>query len=168
MMKFKINQKIVAVIQIRIKFFILLFTLTLCMFACKSDCGGLLEFKVIQKPFSIDKWRGDDLKRRFLDDQVEFEARFLELREQMVCDLVNNHLRIGHRFGQLDELGERVDSIYPAYDVLPPNFSNEKITNKEYTQFIYRVGFNASGTCYLILLFDQQKRYVGCYRAIAI
>ena len=149
---------------------IALFILSTCQ---KNKCG-LHEFSGVKaKKFSLDKWHGLNLSKELkVEDPYTFETLQLKQREQMLFDLLTAHLIRGEYCQDfVDLLGEPQDSIGAGVTskyLYPTKLDSTLASQCKTPPLIYSVGYNASGTCHLVLFLDERGRYVACYRAVAI
>lgn len=142
--------------------------------ACQKNKCDLHEFSGVKaKKFSLDKWHGLNLSKELkVEDPYTFEALQLEQREQMLCDLLAAHLIRGEYCQDfVDLLGEPQDSIGAGVTskyLYPTKLDSTLASQCKTPPLIYSVGYNASGTCHLVLFLDEKGKYIACYRAVAI
>jgi hypothetical protein len=84
----------------------------------------------------------------------------------MLCDIVSARIKIG-------DSCETIEKIL-GYGCSECNIDRHKIIpaqsinlNDIFFRIVYRVGYNASGICYFVLVFDKNKKYLRHYRAVA-
>ncbi len=154
------------------KAFIFFLAISALTTGCSSlDCG-LHEFEVWPKKFHQKKWFGKNLTGRlYKEDFFTFQATLLEQREEMLCDLVENYLKPGGQKKAIIELlGSGVGKIGggSAFRTLPIEADPDRHEVNNENNLFYDVGQNASGFCYLVLMFDDIDRYKGCFRTLAV
>ncbi len=135
-----------------------------------KSIGGL------DKRFKETEWKQFDKLK-----EIDYPDKYypvLEDREEMVCDLIQRVLKRGDDYRSVKiMLGDGFRSTnFPAAHFLKDDLEedlfrycirNPKVAFEEQELLVYTVGYNASGDCYLGLVF-KNKKYQGCFRAFAI
>lgn len=88
----------------------------------------------------------------------------------MLCDLTSNHLYQGQHYEEIKSL--LGDGVINQFDPVGRIIFNNGVENYSLlhlysTKLIYKVGINASGTCYFVLVFTNDNKFYDCYRVIA-
>ncbi len=136
---------------------------------CKNNNCNLHEFKnVRERKFSLEKWHGKNLvNKNYADNEFELHNAILIQREEMLCDLTKNHLKFGKNNQKIiNSLGKTSHIDINSYKLIYGNMDST-IDLSSYRKLIYAAGYNASGTCFLVLLLDKNDNYVGCLRAVS-
>ncbi len=153
-----------------------IYTILILCYSCgQADCS-LHEYEKSfwwHKRFNQFTWRKGDIdlnNRYFLNaDSTYLYYQVLSNREKMLCDLVQNHLKPSQNIVEIIAIlgpGEKYTSLIRGKILLEKENPERNLTDEIFeTKLLYEVGYNASGTCYLVLVFDKNQ-YIGCYLAV--
>lgn len=142
------------------------------------------EFSGVNIPFDGKLWTAswiDTVKNAA--ESSEEAITIIMRREQMLCDILYKVLYIGMSKADVVQLlgPTRRDTAYThrfyvtewdnkqaVFQSYPDIISNTKRSIREGNVLVYTVGYSASGTGYLILLFDANDKYIDFFRAEAM
>lgn len=142
--------------------------------ACRSKTCALLEYPVSERPFSPAAWRSTYLENDSLariawrNDPTPYQNALLD-RERMLCDLAGRILKPNFSPHEVRALlgPETAGVSFPAYKPLGlPEGQHLDDTELKVRSLAYPAGFNASGFCYIIVVF-REGQYDFCFRLVS-